>query len=433
MERTHQPGGAGQGADVVVVGGGLAGLTAAALLARDGRRVELLERADAPGGRARTRRQGQFRLNLGPHALYVAGAGAAVLRELGVPFDGASPPSGGVLTCGGREAPIPATPGALLRHRGLTLRGRLEALRFFAQVARGPLPPAACSFDAWLAARRTPPELARLLRAFVRLSTYVADTDALSAEAALRQLRQALDGVLYVHGGWESLVRGLAERAQSLGARLRTGCAVRSVAVGPAGPELRLEDGALVPARTVILAVPPRQALALLGSSAAPRLREFVTGCRPVLASCLDVGLRTLPRPDVALALDLDDARYLSCHSLAAGLAPPGTALLQLARYGEDDGGARAGLEAWLDALQPGWRAEVVLERWLPAARVCEALPTAEQGGLRGRPPVDGAGPAGVLLCGDWVGPEGLLSDASFASARTAVRLAIGTPLREAG
>jgi phytoene dehydrogenase-like protein len=49
--------------DVIVVGGGLAGLAAAAYLARAGRSVTLFEQAAAVGGRARTRKQGAFSLN----------------------------------------------------------------------------------------------------------------------------------------------------------------------------------------------------------------------------------------------------------------------------------------------------------------------------------------------------------------------------------
>ena len=63
----------------VVVGGGLAGLSAAAFLARAGRDVTVLEKAAAPGGRARTLDRDGYRLNLGAHALYRAGVGMAVL------------------------------------------------------------------------------------------------------------------------------------------------------------------------------------------------------------------------------------------------------------------------------------------------------------------------------------------------------------------
>ena len=69
---------------IVVVGGGLAGLATAALLARDGGQVTLLERAAELGGRAQTTHAGGFHLNLGPHALYRGGEGVRVLTDLGV-------------------------------------------------------------------------------------------------------------------------------------------------------------------------------------------------------------------------------------------------------------------------------------------------------------------------------------------------------------
>src|SRR5262249_57979689 len=56
--------------DVAVVGGGLAGLAAAAYLGRAGRKVTLFERSRSLGGRAATHENGGFRFNIGPHALY---------------------------------------------------------------------------------------------------------------------------------------------------------------------------------------------------------------------------------------------------------------------------------------------------------------------------------------------------------------------------
>ena len=75
----------------VVIGGGLAGLTAAASLASAGYDVTVLEAGEHLGGRARTRRRDGFELNLGPHALYRAGGGLAALRRLGVRVRGRMP------------------------------------------------------------------------------------------------------------------------------------------------------------------------------------------------------------------------------------------------------------------------------------------------------------------------------------------------------
>src|SRR5947209_2243390 len=77
--------------DVVVIGGGLAGLTAASYLGRAGLRVMLFEKASAPGGRAMTTRAGEFSMNLGAHALYRGGQATWILKELGVRYSGRTP------------------------------------------------------------------------------------------------------------------------------------------------------------------------------------------------------------------------------------------------------------------------------------------------------------------------------------------------------
>ena len=79
-------------------------------------------------------------------------------------------------------------------------------------------------------------------------------------------------------------------------------------------------------------------------------------------------------------------------------------------------------LEGCLDRLQPGWRSHTVVKRYLPSMTVSHGLPLACENGLAGRPDVSSAGYPNVFLAGDWVGPEGLLADASAASARSAAR-----------
>ena len=80
--------------DLVVVGGGLAGLSAAALVAQTGRSVTVYEQASDVGGRAATQVRQSISFNLGPHALYCRGQAFRLMRDLGVPFAGNVPNPG---------------------------------------------------------------------------------------------------------------------------------------------------------------------------------------------------------------------------------------------------------------------------------------------------------------------------------------------------
>ncbi|MES9683589.1 FAD/NAD(P)-binding protein [Gottfriedia acidiceleris] len=57
--------------DVTVLGGGIAGLTAAIYLAQAGKKVLLLDKAAKLGGRGSSNTIGDAYLNLGAHALYI--------------------------------------------------------------------------------------------------------------------------------------------------------------------------------------------------------------------------------------------------------------------------------------------------------------------------------------------------------------------------
>ena len=116
--------------DVVVIGGGLAGLAAATFLARAGRTVTLFEKAREVGGRAATHVKNDFHFNLGPHALYRAGRGSQVLRELGIQYTGSRPgASGGYAFDHGILHTLPAGFVSLLTTGLLRLAGKLETAR----------------------------------------------------------------------------------------------------------------------------------------------------------------------------------------------------------------------------------------------------------------------------------------------------------------
>jgi phytoene dehydrogenase-like protein len=413
---------------VIVVGGGMAGLSAAALAARQGGAVTVFEGGKEVGGRARTQDRGGFLFNQGAHALYTGGAAGRVLQALEVPWSGGDPAGVGssLAWVGGALHPLPVDAASTLRTSLLGFRDRVELGRLLMSLPF--LRPARyghVSLAQWLDARVDRPVVRALLEAMVRLTTYGGEPERMSADTALGQLLLAAKGgVRYLHGGWQTLVDGAYAAARQSGVQVALGASVERVIPGEAGVTVVRSDGTEHGAQAVILAVPPDVARRVL-----PQGTLDVRGLSPVRAACLEVAFDGAPDTDRTFALGLDAPYYASMHSRVARLAPAGGALLHAAKYlGTGEGAGpqdRADIEAFVDDVFPGWRGRVRDARFLPAMVVHHALPSASSGGLGGRPEVRVSGAPGVYLAGDWVGSEGLLLDCALASAEQAAQGAV--------
>ena len=122
--------------DTVIVGGGVAGLAAAAFVAHAGRRVVVLERSSHIGGRAITEERSGYYFNLGPHALYKVGHAANILSELGVDVHGGEPPTAGKALSNGELHTLPSSPTGVLTTSLLDLGEKIEMGRIFATFQR---------------------------------------------------------------------------------------------------------------------------------------------------------------------------------------------------------------------------------------------------------------------------------------------------------
>ena len=416
--------------DVAVVGGGLSGLMAATLIGRQGLSVVLFEQAKQPGGRAITTIKNDVRFNLGPRALYQSGDAFRILQDLEVPIHGAPPNPGTPLGYyRGREYRLPTSLSGLLTTRLLFVREKWTLTRFLKSlpdIDTDSLQQVPCL--QWLTERFGSGALANLLSALFRLTTYAGDLQRLSAGAALDQLRLALGGnVLYLDGGWQSLVDGLREKAEEVGVIIRSHSHVSSVACTSREVILTTSDGSTETVTSAILAVGPDAACSLLRLPADHELVAWADRRQPARAACLDVALTKLPRPKHRFALGLDQPLYLSVHSAAAHLAPEGVAVIHVMKYlpsntVEAVGAVEQELERMLDNVQPGWRTYLLTRRMLPLMTVAHSHPEPCARGVTGRPGVTVPGYPGIYLAGDWVGHRGQLADAAAASAEEAAQ-----------
>ncbi|HEX8752588.1 MAG TPA: NAD(P)-binding protein [Solirubrobacterales bacterium] len=377
---------------ITVIGGGLAGLTAAITCAEGGADVRLLEAHDTLGGRARST-DGAYKANLGPHAIYAGGVLWNWLRARGLMPPLARPPLTGVRFHFGGA--VHRTPPLSLIPPGLRLRGRMA--------------PVDQDFRSWVrdhADERT----ADFLSALAGVYTFHHDPGELSAafvwERTQRLLLTPRPPARFVIGGWGNLVAALERRARELGVEIATGQRVDTLPPAPAIVALELCD-----------------ARALLADDTL----RWPSG-RTV---CLDLALRER-RGDPWVVSDLQSAGWLERYTAQdATLAPEGEQLVQgqmPIRPQESVEVAEARLEALLDASLESWRERVTWRR--------RQVMDGRSGALdlpgttwRDRPAIDRG--EGVFLCGDQVAADGCLAEVSFASAIEAGRQAlqrVGSP-----
>jgi phytoene dehydrogenase-like protein len=231
-------------------------------------------------------------------------------------------------------------------------------------------------------------------------------------------------GVTYVDGGWMTIVESLEKAAREVGVRFVLSDGATAIEHGESVTAVRLAGGESLPTRSVIVAGGPKVAASL---ARVPSLERAAGESVPSRVACIDLAIRKLPFPKRRLAFALDEPLYLSVHSAFARLAPEGSDVVHLMKYlkeGERGETAIAELDALFERVQPG--AEVAIRRVLPSMTVANARVEAARGGLAGRPDVVVPEVAGLYVSGDWVGPEGLLSDASLASAERAAERILG-------
>jgi phytoene dehydrogenase-like protein len=378
--------------DVVVIGGGIAGLASAALLAKGGYAVTVLEKGNQPGGRAYTYVDKGFTLNYGPHAMYLPFSGALgeIMRDLrrDVPPEGWPEPTNSYWVLGKRFGSLGSKPHQVLTTPLFSVTERLALTRLMLAFrnAKPASLPTDMTYGEWIRERVGNEHVRTFARAFGTVNTYTRPSFDLSARFILGHIQRTLfakDYVGYMSGGWASMYNIFIEELRAGGGELVTGAAVQHLETDGSRVTAAIADGRRYEADAFICALPPQDA-ALITEAGTPLAVEMAPWSRfhDVRAFCIDLGFRRKLRNDLTFIYDADRDLYMSLHSaVTPDLAPPDGLLLHAMAYLSDEEaasetlleGRKRELLTALDTHFPGWRDDVVVERTLPNARVASA------------------------------------------------------------
>ncbi|WP_134682643.1 phytoene desaturase family protein [Brevibacillus migulae] len=412
--------------DAAVIGGGLAGLIAAIDLAKGGVSTVLLEKSSRVGGRAMTSNKNGVFLNLGAHALYRTGKAFAILQELGVRVEGGRPASQVSVLAQNRLLPLPTSPWGLFSSRLLSWSGKRQLMKMMMTLTK--LEPDSLPIipiKEWVEGEIDDPLVRKVFYALCRTATYTVEPEHLLAGPALSQIQRSLKGgVLYLHGGWQTIVDQLREKAAEAGVHIISNKRVAEIQQENGRVKrLHFADGEQMDVTYVISTAPPAETERLLQGGEHTVLKRWKEAARPSMAACLDLGLTKLSAQGPHFVLDLDRPIYFSNHSLHAQLSANGTVVTHLLKYNgpheSDPKEDERILEETMNLLHPGWEKDVVARQFLPNIAVSHDFPHIGREMARG-PEVPEV--QGFYVAGDWAGHGEFLADASAASARRAAQ-----------
>jgi protoporphyrinogen oxidase len=414
--------------DVAVVGGGLAGLTAANLLAKEGKKVVVLEKSNRLGGRAMTNDKNGVLMNLGPHGLYMSGDATNILSEIGISLPGGNATKAihihGILNHAVHVIPTDFSSimsSTLISWKAKFMLGKLMLKIIKLNIYSIP----EISLKEWADSEISDPMVRHIFYSICRLTSYTNASTLQLAKPVLKQVKRSLNaGVLYVDGGWETIVQKLKKQAEACGAEILTNKNVTNIEHHEQYQIIQCSDGTLIHVPNCIVAAPPKEAMNMINGAEHTSLRIWHEQAIPVTACCLDIGIKKLSNPQHQFAIGLDQALFFTNQSRAAKLSEDGTLVVSLAKYHNpmeeiNVNADKQQLESVMDLLHPGWRKEVVVQQFLPKLTVSHDFPHVKR--------QENPGPSipemkGIFIAGDWAGHEEVLADAAVASGKRAAR-----------
>lgn len=421
--------------DVIVIGGGYAGLSAGAMLSHKGYRVLLLEKSRSIGGRAGYQERDGYTVEYGLHANRFAGEGAAaaVFRRIGRDLEFISPGEPELWREGSFQ-PLPNNVGKIFKSPLLPFSAKLSAARYLVKLVIGnPGRKYQLSMEELTSGCKSPEtlELMRVLSGIGIIAPNLRHSSAGEFAAFLKKALRAKVKVGYPKGGTRAIVEGLREEVEKNG-QIMTSSKVNRLMLKKGVVSQVKTDAASYSSRAVISAIPVQEVPDLFGGKDLPI--KFVKSARelvPTAGISLDVGLKEKVSDKDGLLVTSEPVTMGQFTSnIDPSMAPEGKQLLswyyplplpwvknqEKARQEEER------LRDLLGSMFPGIWEAVEWERPMRLSMVDGFLPRPGQT-REDRPDFVIPSIDNFFLCGDTTRAEGTGGDTAFNSAIHVSRL----------
>jgi len=281
--------------DVVVIGAGMGGLAAAALLTHHGYRTLVVEKLPFVGGRASSYEYKGFTLPTGAFYVETGGGVEHMFKEVGADFPVRPFPIDLCFRIGGSDHVMPKRAG--LATLISTFADEAETARLMAVIRRAfswEEPSSSVSLQEWLSQYTQNEKVLTLLKGFVTFQCVTFHD--MPANEFIRQLKLATGATAGAPpDGFLSLMRGLVTVIEAKGGQVWTGCRAKriivedDVATGVVIDQVGDEMG--IAAKVVIGDVGPHKTVELAGSDKfeAGYVKDLREKVRPVSFICVAV------------------------------------------------------------------------------------------------------------------------------------------------
>ncbi|WP_428912526.1 FAD-dependent oxidoreductase [Niallia sp. Krafla_26] len=422
--------------ETIIVGGGLAGLTAAALLAKQGKKVLVLERGRL-GGRAITMNLKGFKFNFGAHAIY--GRDTSTLKNIEKELDirigwRDFNPQKAKYDIGSQLTDVPANIVGLFRTRVMNNADKVKfTFEIFKTLIGTEKGHPHISIKKWMEDKQVAEDVQEMMLTLASSNFFTSEPEKIPSDVFFNyynRLFSTTKPVTYIEGGWQALIDEFVRVIEENGGEIRTKAKVTSV---------KTVENQIVEVATTketfkgsnfIFCIPPAELVKVFEGTKIEHLLQHYAHYDASYVFVYDIGLKTRIDTPYTYIYDKKNKIFITDISYYdESCVPEGGQLLQAIAYlKQDELGNKERIDKHQEKIEqlydkhfPGWREELTVPRISKRASAQEIKWTMEQQAM----PILIPDYRNLFFAGDWCQAKGQLSELSFSSAYEASKLVL--------